>query len=113
MIRWRRMVPAVWLGLVTYMVTACPAGGQSGVPRMQALAEDEFRVDGTVRKAEVGANCWRLEARDGSSYELRPEQAPSELFTDGKVVTLVLRKRVDLMSTCMVGQIVDVVRVES
>ncbi len=112
MIRWTKLAPAAWLALITLMGSACPAGGQTGVPRMQALAEDEFRMEGTVRKAEVGMHCWRLEAKDGASYELRPEQVPAGLLTDGKAVTLVLKKRTDVMSTCMVGQIVDVVRVE-
>lgn len=113
MIRWRKLVPAAWLTLLTLTGSACPAGGQTGAPAMQALAEDEFRMEGTVRKAEVGMNCWRLEAKDGASYELRPDQAPAGLLVDGRAVTLVLKKRADLMSTCMVGQIVDVVRVES
>ncbi len=113
MIRWKRLFPAAWLALLTLMGSACPAGGQTGVPAVQALAQDEFRMEGTVRKAEVGVNCWRLEAKDGASYELRPEQAPAGLFVDGRAVTLVLKKRADLMSTCMVGQIVDVVRVET
>ncbi len=113
MIRWRGLAPPAWLALITLLGSACPAGGQTGVPGVQSPAQGEFRMEGTVRKVEVGMNCWRLEAKDGASYELRPEQAPAALFTDGKVVTLVLKKRADLMSTCMVGQIVDVVRVES
>lgn len=109
----RRTARAAWLGLLTLMGTACTAGGQTGDPRVQALGQDEFRMEGIVRKAEVGANCWRLEGKDGASYELRPEQAPADLFAEGKAVALVLKKRSDLMSSCMVGQIVDVVRVES
>jgi len=102
-----------WLALFTLTAAACPAGSQTGDPTVQALAQDEFRMEGTVRKAPVGMNCWRLEARDGASYELRPDQAPASLLVEGKAVVLVLKKRSDLMSTCMVGQIVDVVRVES
>lgn len=113
MAAWKSMARAVGLGLLILTSAACSAGGQTGDPRVQALAQDEFRVEGTVRKAEVGVNCWRLEAKDGASYELRPEQAPAGLLTADKAATLVLRKRTDLMSTCMVGQIVDVVRVES
>ena len=113
MITWQRTARAAWLGLLTLMGAACSAGGQTGDPKVQALAQDEFRMEGTVRKAEVGTNCWRLEGKDGASYELRPEQAPADLLTDGKAVTLVLKKRADLMSSCMVGQIVDVVRVET
>lgn len=113
MIRWNTLVPAAGLTLLTLTGSACPAGGQTGVPAVQALAQDEFRAEGVVRKAEVGMHCWRLEAKDGASYELRPDQAPAAVLVDGKGVTLVLKKRADLMSTCMVGQIVDVVRVES
>lgn len=113
MITWHKTARAAWLGLLTLIGAACPAGGQTGDPSVQALMQDEFRVEGTVRKAEVGVNCWRLEGKDGASYELRPEQAPAELFADEKAVTLVLKKRADLVSSCQVGQIVDVVRVES
>ncbi len=113
MMTWRCTARAAWLGLSTLMGAACTAGGQTGDSSVKALAQDEFRMEGIVRKAEAGANCWRLEAKDGASYELRPEQAPAELLADGKAVTLILKKRTDLMSTCMVGQIVDVVRVDS
>lgn len=94
------------LGLV--VLAACPPKGAN----MPALATDEFRATGTVTKTPVGANCWRFEAADGTGYELRPDQAPAEVLSDGKRFTLVLRKRTDVMSSCMVGQIVDVIRIE-
>jgi hypothetical protein len=77
-----------------------------------ALAADEIRVEGTVKASQVGAGCWQFVGTDGTSYELRRGQAPTTLFVDGTHATLVLRRRADLMSTCQVGQIVDVVRVE-
>ena len=49
---------------------------------------------------------------NGKNYELRGDQAPAGLLTNGKAVTLVLKLRSDLMSACQVGQIADVVRVE-
>lgn len=94
------------LGLV--VLAACPPKGAN----MPALAADEFRATGTVSKTPVGDNCWRFEATDGTGYELRPDQAPAAVLADGKRFTLVLRKRTDVMSTCMVGQIVDVIRIE-
>ncbi len=94
------------LGLM--LLIACPPKGAN----MPSLATDEFRATGTVTKTTVGANCWRFEAADGTGYELRPDQAPADVLSDGKRFTLVLRKRTDVMSTCMVGQIVDVIRVE-
>ncbi len=94
------------LGLV--LLAACPPKGAN----MPALATDEFRATGTVSKTAVGVNCWRFEATDGSGYELRPDQAPAEVLADGKRFTLILKKRTDVMSTCMVGPIVDVIRIE-
>ncbi len=78
---------------------------------MAELQADEVQVTGTVQKTPVGINCWRFEAEDGTGYELRPDQAPTDVLVDGRRVALVLRKRTDLASSCMVGQLVDVVRV--
>lgn len=92
---------------VTLLLACAPKGGT-----VQALAADEFRVSGTVSKSQVGMNCWRFTGEDGKGYELRPDQAPAEVLVDGHAATLILKKRADLMSSCMVGEIVDVVRVE-
>jgi hypothetical protein len=80
--------------------------------QVKPLAADEIRVTGTVKLSAVGVNCWQLVGKDSKSYELRVGQAPEDLLEDGKSVTLVLKPRIDLMSTCQVGQIVDVVRAE-
>jgi hypothetical protein len=73
----------------------------------------ELRVSGTVHLLAVEGGCWQLEATDGTRYELRPEQAPAGVLRDGAEVTLVVRPRDDLGSTCMVGRVVDVRRVEA
>ena len=84
-----------------------------GCHKMGALQSDEIRVTGTVQRIGVEGGCWVLEASDGTRYELRPAQAPPEVLRDGARAVLVLKKRIDLMSICQVGQIVDVQRVES
>ncbi len=71
-----------------------------------------FRATGTVRSVNVEGGCWRFEANDGKHYELSRGSAPAGLLADGKQAILILRPRPDLMSTCMVGPIVEVVRVE-
>lgn len=48
----------------------------------------ELRISGTVRFVETGAGCWRLEAGEGRSYELLPEQAPATLLQDGATATV-------------------------
>lgn len=92
--------------LLAALGACAPSGG-----RMAELQADEVQAAGTVQKTSVGINCWRFEAEDGTGYELRPDQAPAEVLVDGRRVVLVLRKRADLASSCMVGQLVDVVRV--
>lgn len=97
--------------LVAMALTVLPACAQKG-GAVPALAADEIRVTGTVQKTPVGVNCWRFDDGAGKGYELRQGQAPAEALVDGKRLTLVLRRRADLVSNCMVGEIVDVVRIE-
>ncbi|HWA16768.1 MAG TPA: hypothetical protein VG817_10050 [Gemmatimonadales bacterium] len=66
-------------------------------------------VNGVVRRVEVSGGCWQLVAGDSTRYELRAGQAPADLLVDQKHVTVTVKPRPDLMSTCMVGKIVDVV----
>jgi hypothetical protein len=73
----------------------------------------EVRVSGTVHLLAVEGGCWHLAATDGARYELRPEQAPAGVLQDGAQVTVIVRPRGDVGSSCMVGQVVDVRRVES
>jgi len=84
-----------------------------GCHKMSALQADEILVTGTVRQTGIEGGCWFLEGGDGTRYELRPKQAPDSLLVDGARAVVVVKKRIDLMSTCQVGQIVDVVRVDS
>jgi hypothetical protein len=96
------------IALLAGLSVACGGGGGKVTP----AGKDELQVTGIVKRATAGSNCWRFVARDGTGYELRPEQAPATLLIEGKAATLVLRPRIDLMSACQAGQIVDVVRVE-
>jgi hypothetical protein len=70
-------------------------------------------ITGVVHFLEVEGGCWQLEGGDGTRYELRPDQAPRSVLVDGAQVVLVARRRTDLASTCMVGENIDVERVDS
>lgn len=109
---WQGTLRALTLSALTVTLGTCAAGKPGTGSEAGGSMNDELRVVGTVKAAKVGVNCWTLQGSDGTSYELRVDQAPTDVLVDGKQVTLVLRKRIDLMSTCMAGQIVDVVRVE-
>jgi hypothetical protein len=71
-----------------------------------------FRVGGTVRSVNLEGGCWRFDADDGRRFELDRGSAPAGLLVDGKPATLTLRPRPDLMSTCMIGPQVQVLKVE-
>ena len=91
---------------------ACSAGAPRGASDVSASDPGGLQVTGIVHRSAVEGGCWRFETSDGKSYELRASQAPTDLLVDGKRATLVLRLRPDLLSTCQVGQVADVVRVE-
>jgi hypothetical protein len=85
---------------------ATPAAGQPA-------DTTQMRVTGTVRAVGIEGGCWRFDADDGRHFEISRSGVPDGLLQDGKQATLELRARPDLMSTCMIGPIVEVVKVES
>ena len=70
-----------------------------------------FRASGTIRAVNLEGGCWRFDAEDGRHFEISRATAPAGLLVDGKQATLTLRPRSDLMSTCMIGPIAEVVTV--
>lgn len=104
-----RPFATLFVALLLFHATdfSCSAGTDALAP------STGIRVSGTVRFMRVEGGCWQLQAQNGARYELRPTQAPSQVLVDGAQVVLVVRLRTDLVSTCMVGDIVDVEQVES
>jgi hypothetical protein len=64
---------------------------------------------GTVRFIEIEGGCWVIETSD-ATYE--PINLPAELRVDGLGVAFEATVRDDLASICMVGQIVELLRIE-
>lgn len=97
--------------LLVLVLAACSAKAPDNAAATQPPADSSGTVvTGLVRRVEVSGGCWQLVGNDSTTYELRTEQAPAELLVDQKQVTVTVKPRPDLMSTCMVGKIVDVVR---
>lgn len=98
------------------MLALLGATGCSAKPPEVSTADQQsadsggISVSGVVKRVEVSGGCWQLVANDSTTYELRADQAPADLLVDQKQVTVTVKPRPDLMSTCMVGKIVDVVR---
>jgi hypothetical protein len=74
----------------------------------------ELVLRGTVHKVETedGGTCWQLEAGRGKQYELQPAQVSPSLLVNGARAVLLAKPRSG-GSFCKVGDIVDVVRVDS
>ncbi len=62
-------------------------------------------VEGTVEKVNLGAGAWVLKAQD-QTYELY--KAPAELLKAGLSATVKGEIRTDVMTTAMVGPVLEV-----
>ena len=89
-----------------------PADTSSPTPPPNQMDTTNMRVTGTVHSVSIEGGCWRFDADNGTHYEIEKGSAPAGLLTDGKKATLTLKLRPDLMSSCMVGPIAQVVAVE-
>ena len=104
-----RRGPAILAALIVLQASdfSCSTGGDSLGPGVS------IQVSGVVRFAQIEGGCWVLRADDGTVYELRSDKVASIILVDGARVSVMLRPRSDLSSTCMLGQIADVEAVES
>ncbi|MBX6333223.1 MAG: hypothetical protein IRY91_15365 [Gemmatimonadaceae bacterium] len=74
----------------------------------------ELKLRGTVHMVQSpdGGTCWKLQSTKGHDYELQPAQVPHDLLVDGATAIVIAKPRAG-GSFCKVGQIVDVVQVDS
>jgi hypothetical protein len=61
--------------------------------------------EGTVEHVDVAGDCWRIASHDGVNYE--PLNLPDEFKKDGLAVRFSAKRRDDMVTTCMVGQVVE------
>ncbi len=71
------------------------------------LEEDDevLTQQGTVQYVDVSGGCWRIVGYDGVNYE--PVNLPDEFKKDGLAVRFSAKRRDDLVTKCMAGQIVE------
>ncbi len=68
-------------------------------------------LQGTVQKSEMGAGTWTLVASTGETYEIH-RGAPQELLQNGLKVQVEGTVRQDVMTTAMIGPVLEVKRFE-
>lgn len=92
-------------GLTTFLAALLTAGTCSATTDPGGV----FGIQATVQLAQVGGGCWTLVASDGVRYE--PINLPQDLQQDGVRVHVWMDAVDDLVSTCMVGRIVEITRI--
>ena len=105
----RHRLPALarWLPVTLVALAAAACAGEEKGPN------GELKLRGTVRRIESaeGGTCWQVETKRGK-YELQPAQAPQALLVDGATAVILAKPRSG-GSFCKVGDIVDIVKVDS
>ncbi len=67
-------------------------------------------ITGTVRQVDVDGGCWCIQSAEGKLFEIT--NLPDEYRSNGLAIRARIAIRQDLASTCMVGEIADVVVIE-
>jgi len=75
-------------------------------------AGDKVNIKGTVVQPDAGIGCssWGIRAEDGRVYEIT--NLPTEFRSPGLAVMARLQLRRDMVSTCMVGPIAEVIEIK-
>ena len=71
--------------------------------------DDTFTIEGSVKFSPAEGGCWFVQTADDTRYE--PLDMPEELKENDLFVKLIVRLRDDAASICMVGRLVEIVRV--
>ena len=74
----------------------------------------ELKLRGTVHmvKAKDGSTCWKFTSNKGKDYELQPAQVPRDMLADGAQAVILAKARGG-GSFCNVGEVIDVLKVDS
>ena len=70
----------------------------------------EITIEGVVTKVPVEGGCWVIKTADGTQYE--PTVLVEDLRVEGEKVRAVVVARPNMTSVCMVGPMVEIVRIE-
>lgn len=64
-------------------------------------------VTGTIQRSDMGAGTWALVTENGETYEIK-RGAAKELLKSGQKVKVQGQVREDVMTTAMVGPVLEV-----
>ncbi|AKG20796.1 DUF1344 domain-containing protein [Calothrix sp. 336/3] len=64
-------------------------------------------VTGTIQHRDLGAGAWALVTDDGKTYEI-PRNTDKKLLQPGQKVQVTGKIREDIMTTAMIGSVLEV-----
>lgn len=67
-----------------------------------------LHLEGTVKRSPLGLGAWSLAATDGKTYEIYKKSAPDGLLTPNQQVRVSGVIRDDVMTTAMIGPVLEV-----
>jgi hypothetical protein len=111
-IRNRKYDRLLVLLFVLLFAACCPSRPNKAVPNSnQDYGPGTYTLIGTMHFLNIESGCWQFTSESGKDYELAGNT--DELRHDGVRAKLVVRDVAGKASTCMVGKIVEVVKVIS
>src|SRR5579871_3764657 len=82
--------------------------------RSQTVHAQEFSLSGMMVHSDLEGGCWYLQDSEGKHYELFGDSGTIEnLHRPALVVDLTVERMKNGASTCMVGELVHVIRIQS
>ncbi|MEO1148342.1 MAG: hypothetical protein AAFY26_22415 [Cyanobacteria bacterium J06638_22] len=72
-----------------------------------------LQLQGIVKKSSVGMGAWALTTEDGQTYEIYKKGVPDGLLSDGQTVRVTGNVREDVMTTAMIGPVLQVAAYEA
>ncbi|MDP5016172.1 hypothetical protein FJR11_11240 [Anabaena sp. UHCC 0187] len=64
-------------------------------------------ITGTIERRNIGLGAWALITEDGVTYEI-PKSSDKNLLKSGQKATVIGKVREDLMTTAMIGSVLEV-----
>lgn len=106
-----RAVPASVLILI---LASCASTGEEQEGWVELMPEEEeagssIRLTGTVRHVDLEGGVYVIRDAEGTNFN--PTNLPAAFRAEGLAVEAVAQRRDDLMSTAMVGPLVDLLRI--
>ncbi len=95
--------------LILYVILLLQVNSCANIPKTD-FGPDSFVIEGKMVFLDVEGGCWQFISTNNETYELVGENIET-IYFDGIQARLVVRELEDRVSICMVGKIVEVLKI--